>query len=31
MRRPTNFQTTTSADGTRLAFEIHGDGPPWCT
>ena len=28
MQRPTNFQTTTSADGTSLAYEIHGDGPP---
>lgn len=22
------FQTTTSADGTTIAYEIHGDGPP---
>ena len=28
MRRPTGFRTTTSADGTRLAYEVHGDGPP---
>lgn len=28
MRRSTSFQTTTSADGTRLAYEIRGDGPP---
>ncbi len=28
MRRATDYQTTTSADGTRLAYEIHGDGPP---
>ncbi len=28
MQRSTGFQTTTSADGTNLAYEIHGDGPP---
>ncbi len=28
MLRPTGFQTTTSADGTTLAYEIRGDGPP---
>ncbi len=28
MQRRTGFQTTTSADGTDLAYEIHGDGPP---
>ena len=28
MRRQPDFQTTTSADGTRLAYEVHGDGPP---
>lgn len=28
MHRPTAFKTTTSADGTRLAYEVHGDGPP---
>lgn len=28
MRRSTDFQTTTSADGTKLAYEVHGDGPP---
>lgn len=28
MQRPTIFQNTTSADGTSLAYEIHGDGPP---
>lgn len=28
MQRPTSFQTTHSADGTNLAYEIRGDGPP---
>ncbi len=28
MKRSTGFQTSTSSDGTRLAYEIHGDGPP---
>ena len=28
MRRSTDLRTITSADGTRLAYEIRGDGPP---
>lgn len=28
MQSSTNFQTTASADGTSLAYEVHGDGPP---
>lgn len=28
MQRRANFQTTTSADGTDLAYEIRGEGPP---
>lgn len=28
MRHSTGFKTAHSADGTRLAYEIHGDGPP---
>ncbi len=28
MQHLSNFQTITSADGTSLAYEIHGDGPP---
>lgn len=28
MQQRTNFQTAISADGTRLAYEIHGEGPP---
>ena len=28
MRRRMRFRTTTSADGTDLAYEIQGDGPP---
>ncbi len=28
MHRPTDVRTTTSADGTTLAYEVRGDGPP---
>lgn len=28
MRRQAGFRTTSSADGTRLAYEIRGQGPP---
>lgn len=28
MQSSTEFQTTASADGTSLAYEVHGDGPP---
>ncbi|WP_323791445.1 alpha/beta hydrolase [Nocardioides sp.] len=28
MVRSPGFQTTTSSDGTRIAYEVRGDGPP---
>lgn len=28
MRSSTDFHTVTSSDGTVLAYEVHGDGPP---